>query len=94
MYLIQNLDEAKEKPMNAFHPDYTKKQKEKEGTGKFDKKKVSTGTVYTKKSEKEKPDYLDLDDDGDKEESMKKGTKAIIREYYRTSGNFIALNQS
>lgn len=68
-----DLDEAKEKPMNAFHPDFTKKEREKEGTGKFDKKKISTGTVYTKKSEK--PDFLDLDDDGDKEEPMKKAAK-------------------
>jgi hypothetical protein len=31
-----------------------KKRKEQEGTGKFEKKKISTGTVYTKKPEKEK----------------------------------------
>jgi hypothetical protein len=67
------VEEAKEKPMNAFHPDYMKKEKEKEGTGKFDKKKISTGTVYTKKSEK--PDYIDLDNDGDTDEPMKKAAK-------------------
>lgn len=32
---------------------WLKKRKEEQGTGKFDKKKISTGTVYTKKSEKE-----------------------------------------
>lgn len=35
--------------MDAF----LKKKKEQEGTGKFEKKKISTGTVYTKKPEKE-----------------------------------------
>lgn len=33
---------------------WLKKRKEQEGTGKFEKKKISTGTVYTKKPEKEK----------------------------------------
>lgn len=64
-------------------------EKEK-GTGKFDKKKISTGTVYTRKAEKDiddeedapkkskkikegsKPDFLDMDKDGDKKEPMKK----------------------
>lgn len=69
-------------------------QKEK-GTGKFDKKQTSTGTVYTRKSstyddggddsdtkaakkkakkvkEGAKPDFLDMDKDGDKKEPMKK----------------------
>lgn len=32
---------------------WLKKRKEEQGTGKFEKKKISTGTVYTKKSEKE-----------------------------------------
>jgi hypothetical protein len=69
-------------------------EKEK-GTGKFDKKQTSTGTVYTRKSstyddggddsdtkaakkkakkvkEGAKPDFLDMDKDGNKKEPMKK----------------------
>jgi hypothetical protein len=66
-------------------------EKEK-GTGKFEKKKVSTGTVYTRKADKDiesdddedtpkkskkvkegaKPDFLDIDKDGNKKEPMKK----------------------
>jgi hypothetical protein len=63
-------------------------EKEK-GTGKFDKKKISTGTVYTRKADKDveqdddapkskkvkeaaKPDFLDMDKDGNKKEPMKK----------------------
>ncbi len=62
-------------------------EKEK-GTGNFDKKKISTGTVYTRKhaadkdeddtpkskkvKEGAKPDFLDMDKDGNKKEPMKK----------------------
>ena len=73
------------------------KRKAEKGTGKFDSKKTSTGTVYTrkastfddggkdsdtKKAEKKaksksvkeaaKPDFLDMDKDGDRKEPMKK----------------------
>ena len=69
----ESVEEAKEKPMNAFHPDFTKKEKEKEGTGKFDKFDTGYSKRYTKKDSK--PDYIDLDDDGDTDEPMKKAAK-------------------
>jgi hypothetical protein len=48
------MDEEKTKEPRskgtAFDPDYqAQAKKEKEGTGNFDKKKISTGTVYTRK---------------------------------------------
>ena len=50
---------------------YLAKKKKEAGTGKFDKKQISTGTVYTRKHEEEPED--DDDDAGEK----KKGRKAV-----------------
>lgn len=69
----ESMEEAKEKKMNAFHPDFAKKEKEKEGTGKFDKFDTGYSKRYTKKDAK--PDYIDLDNDGDTDEPMKKAAK-------------------
>ena len=77
--------------------DAKKRHEQEKGTGKFDKKVTSTGTVYTRKSstfddggddsdtkkakkkakasktdESAKPDFLDMDKDGNKKEPMKK----------------------
>jgi len=49
-----------------------KERKAAEGTGKFDKKKTSTGTVYTRKSE--------TFDDGGKDADMKKAEKKMKKE--------------
>lgn len=73
----ESMEEAKEKPMNAFHPDFAKKEKEKEGTGKFDKFDTGYSKRYTKKDAK--PDYIDLDKDGDTDEPMKKAAKDAKR---------------
>lgn len=50
---------------------YLAKKKKEAGTGKFDKKQISTGTVYTRKHEEEPED--DEDEAGEK----KKGRKAV-----------------
>jgi hypothetical protein len=53
---------------------YMEKKKKEQGTGKFDKKQISTGTVYTRRYEEEP------DDDEDEEASdkpKKKGRKAV-----------------
>lgn len=79
MWMIHNkkknesMEEDKEKPMSAFHPDFIKKQREKEGTGKFDKFDTGYSKRYTKKDSK--PDFLDLDKDGDTDEPMKSAAK-------------------
>lgn len=59
----QTLNEGWEDMMKAV------KDREKEkGTGKFDKKKISTGTVYTRKAEKDS----DAEDDEDKKTAKAK----------------------
>jgi hypothetical protein len=88
----QKDDEDKEKDVKEGFPtvaDAKARHEKEKGTGKFDKKKISTGTVYTRKAEKSsddeedtpkskkvkegaKPDFLDMDKDGDKKEPMKK----------------------
>jgi len=91
----QKDDEDKEKDVKEGFPtvaDAKARHEKEKGTGKFDKKKISTGTVYTRKAEKTsdededtpkskkvkegaKPDFLDMDKDGNKKEPMKKAVK-------------------
>lgn len=55
----------------VFDPEYrAKMKKEKEGTGNFEKKKTSTGTVYTRRH---KDDDDEKDDDVKSDEPKKKG---------------------
>jgi hypothetical protein len=89
----QKDDEDKEKDVKEGFPtvaDAKARHEKEKGTGKFDKKKISTGTVYTRKADKDvddeedtpkknkkvkegaKPDFLDMDKDGNKKEPMKK----------------------
>ena len=88
----QKDDEDKEKDVKEGFPtvaDAKARHEKEKGTGKFDKKKISTGTVYTRKAEKSsddeedtpkskkvkegaKPDFLDMDKDGNKKEPIKK----------------------
>ena len=87
-------DDDKEKDVKEGFPtvaDAKARHEKENGTGKFDKKKISTGTVYTRKADKDveqddedtpkknkkvkegaKPDFLDMDKDGNKKEPMKK----------------------
>jgi hypothetical protein len=51
---------------------YLDKKKKEAGTGKFDKKQISTGTVYTRRHEEE-----DEADDEDSDAPKKKGRKAV-----------------
>jgi phage anti-repressor protein len=51
---------------------YMAKKKKEAGTGKFDKKQISTGTVYTRKHEEE-----DEDDEEDNDAPKKKGRKEV-----------------
>jgi hypothetical protein len=51
---------------------YLAKKKKEAGTGKFDKKQISTGTVYTRRHEEE-----DEEDDEDSDTPKKKGRKAV-----------------
>jgi hypothetical protein len=51
---------------------WLEKRKKDQGTGKFEKKKISTGTVYTRKPEPE-----DEEDDEASDEPKKKGRKAV-----------------
>lgn len=62
----QNLNEGWEDMMKASKEKSEKKEKEK-GTGKFDKKETSTGTVYTRKSS--------TFDDGGDDKDVKKAKK-------------------
>lgn len=64
----QSLNEGWEDMMKAVHADAKEKEKEK-GTGKFDKKETSTGTVYTRKSST-------FDDGGDDSDTKKAKKKA------------------
>jgi hypothetical protein len=90
-------DDDKEKDVKEGFPtvaDAKARHEKEKGTGKFDKKKISTGTVYTRKADKDveqddedtpkkskkvkeaaKPDFLDMDKDGNKKEPMKKALK-------------------
>jgi len=90
-------DDEKEKDVKEGFPtvaDAKARHEKEKGTGKFDKKKISTGTVYTRKADKDveqddedtpkkskkvkeaaKPDFLDMDKDGNKKEPMKKALK-------------------
>jgi hypothetical protein len=86
-------DTPKSKKVKESFPtvaDAKARHEKEKGTGKFDKKKISTGTVYTRKADKDiddeedtpkknkkvkegaKPDFLDMDKDGNKKEPMKK----------------------
>lgn len=51
---------------------YMAQKKKEAGTGKFDKKQISTGTVYTRRHEEE-----DDEDDEDSDAPKKKGRKAV-----------------
>jgi hypothetical protein len=67
------MDEEKESRSKgtAFDPDYqAQAKKEKEGTGNFDKKKISTGTVYTRKH---KDDEEEVKSDEPKSKGRPKG---------------------
>jgi hypothetical protein len=60
------MDEEKTKEPRskgtAFDPEYqAQAKKEKEGTGNFDKKKISTGTVYTRKHKDDEEDEVKSD---------------------------------
>jgi len=60
------MDEEKTKEPRskgtAFDPDYqAQEKKEKEGTGNFDKKKISTGTVYTRRHKDDEEDEVKSD---------------------------------
>jgi len=89
-------DTPKSKKVKESFPtvaDAKARHEKEKGTGKFDKKKISTGTVYTRKADKDiddeedtpkknkkvkegaKPDFLDMDKDGNKKEPMKKAAK-------------------
>jgi hypothetical protein len=52
---------------------YMAQKKKEAGTGKFDKKQISTGTVYTRKHEEEPDD----DDEESSDKPKKKGRKAV-----------------
>lgn len=67
----QSLNEGWEDMMKAVKTDAEKKEKEK-GTGKFDKKETSTGTVYTRKSST----FDDGGDDSDTKKAKDKAKKA------------------
>jgi hypothetical protein len=67
----QSLNEGWEDMMKAVKTDSEKKEKEK-GTGKFDKKETSTGTVYTRKSST----FDDGGDDSDTKKAKDKAKKA------------------
>lgn len=57
-------EKTKEPPSKgtAFDPDYqAQAKKEKEGTGNFDKKKISTGTVYTRRHKDDEEDEVKSD---------------------------------
>jgi len=60
---------------------WLEKRKKDQGTGKFDKKKISTGTVYTRRHEEEPDDDADLGDApkqvGGSGIPKKKGRKAV-----------------
>lgn len=64
----QSLNEGWEDMMKSVHDAAKEKEKEK-GTGKFDKKETSTGTVYTRKSST-------FDDGGDDSDTKKAKKKA------------------
>lgn len=67
----QSLNEGWEDMMKAVDKEGKHKEKEK-GTGKFDKKEVSTGTVYTRKSST----FDDGGDDSDTKKAKKDARKA------------------
>jgi len=67
----QSLNEGWEDMMKAVDKEGKQKEKEK-GTGKFDKKETSTGTVYTRKSST----FDDGGDDSDTKKAKDKAKKA------------------
>jgi hypothetical protein len=67
----QSLNEGWEDMMKSVDKDGKEKEKEK-GTGKFDKKETSTGTVYTRKSST----FDDGGDDSDTKKAKDKAKKA------------------
>lgn len=78
--LLSKLDNIGSKqPLNEGWDDMMKASKEKEkekGTGKFDKKETSTGTVYTRKSST----FDDGGDDKDTKKAKEKAKKAKVKE--------------
>ena len=71
----KNLNEGWDDMMKASKEKSEKDTKEK-GTGKFDKKETSTGTVYTRKSST----YDDGGDDKDTKKAKEKAKKAKVKE--------------
>ena len=76
----QSLNEGWEDMMKAVHTTAKEKEKEK-GTGKFDKKETSTGTVYTRKSST-------FDDGGDDSDTKKAKDKAKKAKKSKTDESF------
>lgn len=78
--LLSKLDViGSKKNLNEGWDDMMKASKEKDkekGTGKFDKKETSTGTVYTRKSST----YDDGGDDKDTKKAKEKAKKAKVKE--------------
>lgn len=73
-------DDDKEKDVNEGFPtvaDAKARHEKEKGTGKFDKKQISTGTVYTRKAEKD----ADQDDDDNPKSKSKKVKEAAKPDY-------------
>jgi hypothetical protein len=87
------MDEEKTKEPRskgtAFDPDYqTQAKKEKEGTGNFDKKKISTGTVYTRKHKDDEEDEVKSDQPKAKgrPKGPAKGPERVTAKSYKYKG--------
>jgi hypothetical protein len=73
----------------AFDPDYqAQAKKEKEGTGNFDKKKISTGTVYTRKHKDDEEDEVKSDQPKAKgrPKGPAKGPERVTAKSYKYKG--------
>ena len=73
----------------AFDPDYqAQAKKEKEGTGNFDKKKISTGTVYTRKHKDDEEDEVKSDQPKTKgrPKGPAKGPERVTAKSYKYKG--------
>jgi hypothetical protein len=87
------MDEEKTKEPRskgtAFDPDYqAQAKKEKEGTGNFDKKKISTGTVYTRKHKDDEEDEVKSDQPKAKgrPKGPAKGPERVTAKSYKYKG--------
>ena len=84
-------EKTKEPPSKgtAFDPDYqAQAKKEKEGTGNFDKKKISTGTVYTRKHKDDEEDEVKSDQPKAKgrPKGPAKGPERVTAKSYKYKG--------